>query len=87
MNTDIQLLKRYYDKEDKTALDILFSKHYPSVYQAVLHLVHNSFDASDITQSTFLQVIRFGRNYKPTGAFRRGVANGSAAGGRPDKPG
>jgi|GEM_PF-465480 len=73
MNTDIGLLRSYFEKSDKTALDTLFSRHYPAVYQAVLHLVQNSFDARDLTQATFLKVIQAGRYYEPTGSFRNWI--------------
>ncbi|MHC5037734.1 MAG: RNA polymerase sigma factor [Planctomycetota bacterium] len=73
MNTDIQLLQRYVEQGDKTAFETLLARHYPAVYQTVLHLVHNSFDANDLTQSTFLKVIEFGGSYKPLKPFRNWV--------------
>lgn len=70
MSTDQQLLRLYFEESDNKALETLFARHYPAVFQTVLHLVHNSFDASDIAQATFLRVIQSGRSYRPTGSFR-----------------
>ena len=73
MKTEIQLLELYYEKSDRGALDTLFARHYPAVYRTILNLVHNSFDANDLTQATFLKVIETGRSYKPSGSFRNWI--------------
>lgn len=70
MSSDLELLSRYVEQDDRDALNELFSRHYPSVYHTLLKLVHNETTARDLAQETFLNALRAARNYRPTGSIR-----------------
>lgn len=70
MTDDLELLRQFVDSKDRAALDELFGRHYPSVYAVVFHAVHNSFDARDLTQSTFLKALAAAEDFRPVGTFR-----------------
>src|SRR5262249_5412026 len=65
-STDLELLQRYVEREDRAALNELCGRHYPAVHRTVLKLVHSEFDANDIAQATFLAAVRAGRTAPPT---------------------
>ena len=70
MIADQELLERYVRSDDRDALNELFGRHYPAVYQVVLRLVHHEFDARDLTQAVFLRVIERARQLRQPERFR-----------------
>ena len=69
-DSDLELLRRYVDADDRGALDTLFARHYPAVYRTALKLVRDEFDANDVAQATFLAAVRAGRSAMPERSFR-----------------
>ena len=67
MQHDLELLERYRSTDDRAALDTLFARHYPAVYQTLLHLLHNSMDDRDLAQSTFLAALESTDRFRPCG--------------------
>jgi len=72
VRTDAELLARYGRTADREALGELFARHYPAVYQVVLRLAGNAFDARDATQAVFLRAIRALHRYEERGRFASG---------------
>lgn len=70
MTEDTILLERYVTDGDRAALEELFARHYAAVHRTILHMVHNSFDADDLSQATFLQAVRKGDQFRSRGSFR-----------------
>ena len=70
MTSDASLLQRFVQAGDREALGELFAKHYAAIHRSVLHMVHDSFEASDLTQAVFLKAIRAGHSFEPVGSFR-----------------
>ena len=70
MTEDTILLDRYVTEGDRAALEELFARHYGAVHRTILHMVHNSFDADDLAQATFLQAVKKSDRFTGTGSFR-----------------
>jgi len=62
-----------------STLEELFRKHFRLVYETALHVTGNPYDADDVVQNTFLQLIRSNRPLhsleNPAGYFRRASAH------------
>jgi RNA polymerase sigma factor (sigma-70 family) len=56
--TDGQLLERFVSKRENSALEALMGRHGPLVLGVCRRLLHNSHDAEDAFQATFLILIR-----------------------------
>ena len=60
-------------------LEAVFRKHFRVVYETALHVTGNPYDADDVVQNTFLQLIRSHRPLdlleNPAGYFRRAAAH------------
>ena len=73
MMTDLELLSRYVERDDRAAVNELFARHYPSVYHTILKLVHHEAVARDLTQDTFLKALKAARSFEATGKFRNWI--------------
>jgi len=73
MTSDLELLSRYLEHDDRAAVNELFARHYPSVYHTVLKLVHHEAVARDLTQNTFLKVLKAARSFEAPGKFRNWI--------------
>ena len=62
-----------------STLEQVFRKHFRLVYETALHITGNPYDADDVVQNTFLQLIRSNRPLhtleNPAGYFRRAAAH------------
>ena len=54
VRSDRQLLRCFTESRDREALGELFGRHYPAVFQVVRRMVHDEFEARDVTQAVFL---------------------------------
>ena len=52
------------------ALNVLFDRHYASVYNFALHMLADAGQAEDVLQESFLSVIRSADRYQARGCFR-----------------
>jgi len=59
-----------YRTGDADAFDVLFDRHYRSVYNFALYMLSDRGRAEDILQETFLAVARTAKRYEPKGCFR-----------------
>ena len=59
-----------YRTGDADAFDVLFDRHYRSVYSFALYMLSDRGRAEDILQETFLAVARTAKRYEPKGCFR-----------------
>lgn len=59
-----------YRTGDADAFEVLFDRHYRSVYSFVLYMLSDRGRAEDILQETFLAVARTAKRYEPKGCFR-----------------
>jgi len=71
--TDIELLERYRRDADRSALDTLLTRYYPSVYRTIRNLVHHEADASDLAQATFVKVLEAGARPRAPSRFKSWV--------------
>ncbi|MBT3378167.1 MAG: sigma-70 family RNA polymerase sigma factor [Lentisphaerae bacterium] len=55
---------------DDDAFDVLFDRHYASVYGLACALLQDHDGARDVLQETFLSVLRNARRYHASGTFR-----------------
>ena len=62
-----------------STLERVFRKHFRLIYETGLHITGNPYDADDVVQNTFLQLIRSNRPLdsivNPAGYFRRAAAH------------
>lgn len=56
--TDTQLLKRFAQQKDQTAFTALVKRHGPMVLAVCRRVLHDSHDADDAFQATFLVLVR-----------------------------
>lgn len=59
-----------YREGQVEAFDVLFDRHYVSVYNFARMMLRESAGAEEILQETFLSVARSARTYDPRGTFR-----------------
>lgn len=52
------------------AFDVLFDRHYVSVYNFARAMLHDAGGAEEVLQETFLAAARAARTYEPRGIFR-----------------
>src|SRR5262245_26258939 len=62
--TDADLVKRYVRDQDETAFEGLVRRHGPMVLSVCRRLLHNSHDAEDAFQATFLVLVRKAKNLR-----------------------
>lgn len=67
--TDDDLMNLYRDG-DVDAFDVLFDRHYRSIYNYARSLLNDSHKASDVLQDTFLAVVSRVRDYEGRGHFK-----------------
>jgi len=67
--TDDELMLMFR-QGDVEAFDVLFDRHYRSVYNYARSLLGDCHGAEDMLQETFLTVARAGARYEPRGHFR-----------------
>jgi RNA polymerase sigma factor (sigma-70 family) len=56
--TDAQLLKRFLSEQDESAFELLMERHGPMVYSLCRRILHDTQDAEDAFQATFLVLAR-----------------------------
>lgn len=67
--TDDDLFLMYREGQAE-AFDVLFDRHYLSVYNFARMMVRDAGGAEEVLQDTFLAVARTARTYQPRGHFR-----------------
>jgi RNA polymerase sigma-70 factor, ECF subfamily len=55
---------RWTGRPARTSFEDLYSKYYPTVFNLCFRMLHNSADAEDLTQETFLQIMRKIENFR-----------------------
>src|SRR5689334_18678688 len=75
--SDGELLERFRSRRDEAAFEALLRRHGPMVLGVCRRLLHNSADAEDAFQATFLVLLRKAGSIDPprmVGNFLYGVA-------------
>jgi RNA polymerase sigma-70 factor (ECF subfamily) len=67
---DLTLLRRFTAHRDNAALDALVERHWDFVYRFALRLTHNTADADDVVQQTFLQMMRLAEKFNGQASAR-----------------
>jgi RNA polymerase sigma-70 factor (ECF subfamily) len=70
MSVSDENLIRAIKHGDQEAMEQLIHNWYPRIYAYVLRTLRNETDAHDVTQETFLSMIKSIENFKPWGKFQ-----------------
>lgn len=65
---DRQLIHEYFERSPE-ALDVLFKRHFLSVYRFAYRMVGNMHDAEDVTQETFMKVWKHLKKFDESRSF------------------
>jgi RNA polymerase sigma factor (sigma-70 family) len=68
--TDVELLDRFVKYRDEAAFAAILNRHGPLVLSVCRNIVHESHDAEDAFQATFLVLVRKARSIRKSTALR-----------------
>lgn len=72
LKTDDELVI-LYNKGDKMAVQYLFDKYHSYLFKIAYNLIHNSDEAEDLLQDTYLKIIQNFKKYKTQNYFKQWI--------------